>query len=904
MREQGAPAALEVRRDMHEPRVAECCGEQPALVISVRRALAALLSLLMVIAMTGCSSIGRTTVPSRQTVDPTASIPRMPDVVIDGTAGDWGGGGFRVDILAPQPGTEPGQGGMPVRSEFAASMRLGWNEAGLLVLLNVTGADWSEGEKPDELGARDSVEFYLAARPGSSERLQWVMAPGMDPRFQEPRIRLHPFATARLLLQDAPAPTVARRRTDTGYSMEALLPWAALRRAAAPGEEVAFQVMVNNHDRPGKPASHLLWYPTLGAAFDSRRLHRIRLAEKAGYPITARGLVDMDYRQDKIRCDVYAPASATGQTVRVRSNDGVLASGTLAADKSGFARATLAGKGTDDETVYLDVDGQVADIVPLAMPRAEMCVETGVSLEAEKDDGLTAVLGLPATKGSGYLIARRAPGGGWEKIAEDVAAGEFRDRGLKNGTLYEYGILRNGSDPATDYFWTGSGIPLRDRRGTVLLLVEQSQAEPLKPEIRRLMFDLAGDGWQVIRHDVSATQTVASVRELIRTDYDRAPAEVNAILLLGHIPVPYAGHARPDGHGKGAWPADAYYGALEGVWHSKSGNPAGNGQKGDAGVEGQLEDDVIPGAVQLAVGRIDFANMPAFGVGETALLRRYLDRDHAYRHAQLTVLDRAFVHDGFPGHPERFAADGWQNFTTLLDPERVRSVSWPNVKPGMNLLFYACGPGHQDHVQTFGSIKDLVKMPLAGVFTLFFGSVIGDWNTPDNLMRAVLAHENGGLTCGWGGRPHWFLHSMGMGEPIGDALRRTQNNSEDYSPRGTYVRGPHIALMGDPTLRLHRVAPPSALQVTPAGKGIGLHWAASPQDVLGYHVYRSDAEFGPYERLTAEPIRRLSFEDPAGTTNNCYQVRAVGLQQSTTGSYHNNSQGIFAGPIAVTANGQ
>jgi len=353
-----------------------------------------------VIAMTAlsvsCRSIPGASGQERSQPQSVFAIPRMPAVVVDGDETDWGRDGFRVDILAPQPGTEPGQGSMPARTDFAAAMRLGWNETGLLVLLEVTGRDWSEGEKPDDLVARDSVEFYLAAYPGSPERLQWVVAPGMDPRFPEPRSQLHPFATARNLLKAAPAPNVARRRTESGYALEVLLPWAALRRSAAPGDEVAFQVMVNNHDRPGKPASHLLWYPTLGAAFDSRRLQRIRLAELADQPITARGLVAMDYREDKIQCDVFAAASVTGRSVRVRSSTGVLASGTLATDKSGFARARFAGKGTDDTTVYVDVDGQLADVVPLAMPRAELSIETRVALEPGKDGGVTAVLAAAA----------------------------------------------------------------------------------------------------------------------------------------------------------------------------------------------------------------------------------------------------------------------------------------------------------------------------------------------------------------------------------------------------------------------------------------------------------------------------------------------------------------------------
>jgi hypothetical protein len=820
------------------------------------------------------------------------AIPRLESILLNGEASDWGGGGFRVDALIPA------EGPMPAPQTCAAGMRLGWNDDGLLVWLDVAGGDWSEAEKITELFARDSVEFYLARYPGSMDRCQWLVAPGLDPRFPEPRVNLQDFATSPRLRQNAVAPGVARQRTATGYRMEVLLPWRTLGITPRIGDEVAFQVMVNSHDRKGRPADHLLWFPMTGAAFDSRKLHRIRLSDQAAPPVTARARVRTNLREDKTECEVFAPLAAAGREVRLRSAGGGLASGTLAASSNGFACVTLIGPGTDDPVVYLDMNGTLADIVPLDLPRAEMAIETSVRLEPAATN-LTIVLTLPEATSPGYQVTRRCPGEGWTVLAEKAPSGEFRDASLKNETIYEYGILRGEKRPSTDYFWTGNRIPVRDRRGTVLLIVDRSQAEALAAEVRRLMFDLVGDGWQVVRKDVSATQTPAEIRQWIRSEYDRAPAEVKSVLLLGHVPVPYSGDLRPDGHGDhaGAWPADVYYGALEGAWTDETVANKGNGPQLNVPGDGKLDQSDIPGQVQLAVGRVDFANMPAFRAGETNLLRRYLDRDHSYRQAQLPVAERALIHDGFFGQPERFAYSGWQNFTTLLQPENVRSATWPNVKPGMNLFFSGCGPGHPTSMQGFGDMAALVAMPVEAVFALMFGSYFGDWNMPDNFMRATLAHERGALTCGWAGRPHWYLHSMGMGETIGDALRRTQNNNgSDYEPTGGFAGQIHIALMGDPTLRLHRVAPPSDLRVQAAGQGMRLSWAASSQKVAGYHVYRANAEFGPYERLTKEPVKALTADDPDGRTSHYYQVRAVVLQEATTGTYYNSSQGVFAGP--------
>jgi len=852
--------------------------------------------ILGVCAMTGCSTVGKQSAAANPAPAPVFAIPRMPSVIIDAGPGDWGEGGFRVDALIPD------QGPMPAPQDCAAGMRLGWNDAGLLVLLEVAGRDWSEAEKTGELFGRDSVEFYLARYPGSTARCQWLVAPGMDARFPEPRVNLQDFATSPALRQNAVAPGVARQRTAAGYRMEVLLPWRTLGLSPKPGDEVAFQVMVNSHDRKGRPADHLLWFPTTGAAFDSRKLHRLRLADKPAPPVTARARVRVDYREFKTECDVFAPEAAAGQEVRLRSAGGVLASGTLAAGSNGFARATLTGPGTDDPVVYLDVNGRLADVVPLTLPRAEMAIETQVRLEPGATN-LAAVLTLPDAPPPGYRVARRQPDEAWQVLASNAPSGAFRDTALSKEKLYEYAVTRGGDGATSDYFWTGSAIPLRDRRGTLLLLVERSQAEALAAELRRLTLDLVGDGWQVSRQEVASNQTPAEIKQWIRAEYDRAPEQVNTVLLVGHVPVFRTGSVRPDGHGGGPSPADVYYGALEGNWGEATTNNAVKEGHGRASGSGWRERNGIPGRVQLAVGRVDFSNMPAFGVDETTLLRRYLDRDHAYRQARLPVAERAFVHDNFFGQPERFAYSGWQNFTTLLNPNNVRTATWPNVKPGMSLFFYVCGPGYgaTGPVAGFGDTADLVKTPLEAVFTMVFGSFVYEWDLPNNLLRATLAHERGALTCGWAGRPHWYLHSMGMGETIGDCLRRTQNNDgSDYQPTGAFARGVHIALLGDPTLRLHRVAPPADLRAQAAGRGMRLSWAASPQKAAGYHVYRAEAEFGPYERLTKEPVKGLTADDPDGRASHYYQVRAVVLQESTTGTYYNSSQGIFAGPATAS----
>src|SRR6185295_7041057 len=95
------------------------------------------------------------------------------------------------------------------------------------------------------------------------------------------------------------------------------------------------------------------------------------------------------------------------------------------------------------------------------------------------------------------------------------------------------------------------------------------------------------------------------------------------------------------------------------------------------------------------------------------------------------------------------------------------------------LLAYGCGPGSYltiDGLGNNGPAKDcnsvdVVKDNIQAVFTLIFGSWLGDWDHEDNFMRSILAAPTCSLATAWSGRPHWFVHPLGLGETIGYVTR-------------------------------------------------------------------------------------------------------------------------------------
>ena len=159
--------------------------------------------------------------------------------------------------------------------------------------------------------------------------------------------------------------------------------------------------------------------------------------------------------------------------------------------------------------------------------------------------------------------------------------------------------------------------------------------------LERFEKDLKGDGWKTVKYNVTRNTLVTAIRALIISEYNLSPLQVKAVVLIGHIPVLYSGNMRPDGHPnhQGAWPADIYYGEMNGTWQDVSVNntnaasPRNHNVPGD----GKFDHTQLPSSAELQVGRIDFHDLPAFSETEAELLRKYFDKDHAYRHKLFDV---------------------------------------------------------------------------------------------------------------------------------------------------------------------------------------------------------------------------------------------------------------------------
>ena len=153
-------------------------------------------------------------------------------------------------------------------------------------------------------------------------------------------------------------------------------------------------------------------------------------------------------------------------------------------------------------------------------------------------------------------------------------ATEFTDNDVEIGVEYEYRILKESSmmgqimpvknyttyeewyedwsdealenwlwksKPIVTYISSGIKMPELEYRGKVILLVDSNFVDSLRNELSLFETDLLGDGWKVLRKDISRNASVRYVKSVVRDIYYSDTVNVKSLILFGHIPVPLSG---------------------------------------------------------------------------------------------------------------------------------------------------------------------------------------------------------------------------------------------------------------------------------------------------------------------------------------------------------------------------
>ena len=452
--------------------------------------------------------------------------------------------------------------------------------------------------------------------------------------------------------------------------------------------------------------------------------------------------------------------------------------------------------------------------------------------------------------------------------------------------------------PRFGHIFAGIEYPAIESRGSVLLVVDGSIASQLSSELERLRIDLICDGWTVRRIDVGRDTPVPSVKEQILSQCTLDP-DINTLFVFGHVPVPYSGNVM-SAHSNhcGAYPTDIYYAELDDIWtdslvnNTTAARPANHNVPGD----GKFDQTFIESGVDLQNGRVDLYDMPAFPESEVELLRRYLGKNHDFRRGIMVPEQRGLIDDnvGVLGGIAP-AGNGLRNFASMFGADNQQALDYFGTMEDEDYLWsLGCGPGSYTSCGGVGTTSDFATRTVHSVFTILYGSYFGDWDNTNNLLRAPLGAEGSLLSCCWAGAPNWHFHHMALGETIGYSAMVSQNNISLYTPTDRARQVP-TSLMGDPTLRLHPVTPPSSLMLSVSGCSVDLSWNPSTDEgIIGYHIYRSGDLNGQFERLSSDIITGLSWKDDSPLHNrNIYMVRAYRLEVTGSGTYYNLSLGII-----------
>lgn len=422
-------------------------------------------------------------------------------------------------------------------------------------------------------------------------------------------------------------------------------------------------------------------------------------------------------------------------------------------------------------------------------------------------------------------------------------------------------------------------------------------------------------------------------------------------------------YSPPDGHPDhgGAWPADVYYGDIVDDFGSpamlswsdqivdmsatNADSNAVKARKRNENVpgDGKFDNTVIPSKIELQVGRIDFYDLPVFSdKTELELLVRYFDKNYAYKTGQVPVNYKGIVDDNFGAFvnntgnyqfAESFSGTGWRNFASILGPDSVKAGKlFAETETDQHLFSYGTGGGTFTSAGGVGNSTDFATKKPKSIFMTLFGSYFGDWDHQNAFMRSAIASDPQVLTCFWPGRPHWFFHHMTVGETMGYATRLSQNNYSSsnvmqglimaYYGMGISLVNPvngqlvsqgaqhfggnliHIALLGDPTLRIYEVEAPSTLTAVETDNGVVLQWSAPKENIDGYSIYRSSDPKGNFKRvgLPFYSKNNLTFVDTDRTPGTkYYMVKAVRKTRLNGKGYYNESLGDISAPIVVTS---
>ena len=301
----------------------------------------------------------------------TFAIPKLESVKIDGDFSDWEAEpGFGVEVLMQEEGEYKNA------SDHNVHFRLGWNQAGILIYIEVQDNNWVEYPEKGKYYSADVIEVFLAGKRGDDDVCQWYITPGMTEEVKQPGVRFRELRRGTTKGMPSDLKVFREKLNDHKYRMEIFAPWSSIGKQGKAGTISAFQIWVNDKDKGSRRKRYMsIFYPAKGASYASQAMHNIRLVndKTPSLRISSLGEYDMSLFQPFVR--MWATAERTGKNVSVKQGTKVLGTAVLN-DKDSPGRSTanilLPPAPTDKPYQNLDVYIEDQKVNSLSLPYSDV----------------------------------------------------------------------------------------------------------------------------------------------------------------------------------------------------------------------------------------------------------------------------------------------------------------------------------------------------------------------------------------------------------------------------------------------------------------------------------------------------------------------------------------------------
>ncbi len=250
-------------------------------------------------------------------------IPRLAEITIDGKDSDWPDDAYQANLWCNLYGETVSQ------KDLSANIKLGWNNKGLLLVMNVSDDSIYEVNTRYPFWRGDAISVYFSPEKGNYEFVQYSFSPGLSENYTQPRVKATHIKNAKPVNNPVAKPDIATKRISGGYCFETLIPFSALHMPAHHGTEAGLQLILSDSDK-ARDNEHfsMHWFYTTGLYLNPYALYRIKLVEKCppAKPITVRAFVQDIDTAHFVFC---GDSSLAGSEITIKDHEKIIFSGAL-----------------------------------------------------------------------------------------------------------------------------------------------------------------------------------------------------------------------------------------------------------------------------------------------------------------------------------------------------------------------------------------------------------------------------------------------------------------------------------------------------------------------------------------------------------------------------------------------